>query len=170
MLITDAYRELNRELHERDWDYGTSAVRFAPLLELVMQELKATEVLDYGCGKQTLAMGLPEYRVIPYDPAIPGLDKTPEPSDVVYCGDVLEHIEPELLDNVLADLKRVIRKCAMFTISSRPATRTLADGRNAHLIQKPFLWWAQKLNDLFLIAAYRYHEGEHIFIVRPPFK
>jgi hypothetical protein len=58
---------------------------------------------------------------------------------------VLEHIEPELLDNVLDDLKRCALKGVFLTINMRPAYKTLADGRNAHLIQKPIEWWLPKL-------------------------
>jgi hypothetical protein len=53
---------------------------------------------------------------------------------MVACIDVLEHIEPKLLENVLDDLQRVTREIGFFTVSTVLAEKTLADGRNAHLI------------------------------------
>jgi len=56
-------------------------------------------------------------------------------SDLVTCIDILEHIEPELLENVLLELKRLHGRLYFFTIHLGPAGKTLSDGRNAHLIQ-----------------------------------
>jgi len=69
----------------------------------------------------------------------------------VTCIDVLEHIEPELLENVLDDLQRVVDKYGLFTIHTGPAQKILPDGRNAHLIQQPLAWWSEKLIKRFTI-------------------
>jgi hypothetical protein len=66
---------------------------------------------------------------------------------MVACIDVLEHIEPELLDNVLDHLQSLTELVVMLTIDSGPAGKTLADGRNAHLIQEPMSWWLPKLSE-----------------------
>jgi hypothetical protein len=49
-----------------------------------MRDLDATTVIDYGCGKGTLARWMPpEYTVVNYDPVtFPDL---PEPADFVVC-------------------------------------------------------------------------------------
>ncbi|HUV66463.1 MAG TPA: class I SAM-dependent methyltransferase [Sedimentisphaerales bacterium] len=88
-----------------------------------------------------------------YDPGIPGKDDPPEPHDLVVCIDVLEHIEPDYLDNVLDDLKRVIKLCGFFTIASGPAGKLLPDGRNAHLIQQDMGWWIPKFEKRFVIHS-----------------
>ncbi|NIV37196.1 MAG: hypothetical protein GWN58_49560, partial [Anaerolineae bacterium] len=137
MLITDAYRELNTRLHESNPNYGTSGHKWAKHIGSLAGALETNEILDYGCGKQTLANALPQFTVHGYDPAIEGLDEPPEPHDLVVCGDVLEHIEPECLDDVLDDLKRVTRGTLFLVVATRPASKTLADGRNAHLIVEP---------------------------------
>ena len=49
-----------------------------------------------------------QLRIYHYDPAIPEWSAPPAPRRFVACIDVLEHIEPDLLDNVLDDLKRVV--------------------------------------------------------------
>ncbi len=77
------------------------------------------------------------------------------PADLVCCIDVLEHIEPLYLDAVLADLRRITVNVGMFTIHTGPAMKTLTDGRNAHLIQKPSSWWLPKLCERFEITHLR---------------
>jgi hypothetical protein len=62
---------------------------------------------------------------------------------------VLEHIEPELLDNVLDDLQRLTLRAAMCTVHTGAAVKFLPDGRNAHLIQQPPEWWLPKFEARF---------------------
>lgn len=145
MLITDTYRDLNKELHGRNAAYGTSGVKWAPRVAELAQHMKAVTILDYGCGKQTLGAAIPHLLVTGYDPALDGLDDPPEPADLVVCTDVLEHIEPDCLDAVLDDLRRCTLKGIFLTVATRPAVKTLADGRNAHLIQEHPAWWLPKI-------------------------
>lgn len=151
-LISDDYREQNRQLHGNR-DYGTSGQKYR---DIAIRYREGT-ALDYGCGKATLA--LPDMAL--YDPAIKGLDAPPEPADFVACTDVLEHVEPEFLDNVLDDLRRVTRKVLLVAVSTVPAKKALPDGRNAHLIVRPMEWWAKKLAERFEVEAV-----EGVFICR----
>jgi hypothetical protein len=64
---------------------------------------------------------------------------------------VLEHIEPELLENVLQDLGKITKKFGFFSVHTGPAIKVLTDGRNAHLIQEPSSWWLKRLTDYFEI-------------------
>lgn len=48
----------------------------------------------------------------------------------VYMTGVLEHIEPECLEQVLDHLQRLTRKIALLNIVTRPANKVLADGHN----------------------------------------
>jgi len=106
------------------------------------------DILDYGCGKGTLQTAL-GFRISEYDPAVEGKTDTPEPADIVICTDVLEHIEPECVDAVLGDLKRVTKRVLFATVCIIPAKKTLRDGRNAHLSIHPFHWWAEKFEERF---------------------
>jgi hypothetical protein len=54
----------------------------------------------------------------------------------------------------LADLQRVTRKKALLVIATRPAGKTLADGRNAHLIVESAEWWLAKLWPRFFIHQF----------------
>lgn len=147
MLITEQYRDEQKALHSVG-NYGTAALKFGGIVSSLLDALECETILDYGCGsKRSLLQVLEvdhDVRYQGYDPAIPGADKK-EPADLVTCIDVLEHIEPELLDNVLDDLQSLSPKWAFFTIHTGPANKVLSDGRNAHLIQQPPAWWLPKL-------------------------
>lgn len=152
-LISDEYRRQQTKLHENP-DYGVASVHFAPIVSKVCNQYGVEELLDYGAGKQRLMHHLDvdhDMRVQCYDPAIPEISAAPEPSEMVACIDVLEHIEPSLLDNVLDDLRRVTTRIGVFTISTVFAEKTLDDGRNAHLIVRPMEWWLPKIWERFEI-------------------
>lgn len=153
MLITPEYRKEQEKLHENP-NYGVASVSFAPMVTALIDTLGIEGMLDYGAGKARLAQSIqPDHKVMIhlYDPAQPDYSDTPDPSEFVTCIDVLEHIEPDLLDNVLDDLKRVTLRYGFFTIHTGPAIKTLTDGRNAHLTQKDFKWWLPKLWSRFHI-------------------
>lgn len=144
-LISENYRELNRQLHGSSASYGTSGHRWAGLVRHLVERYRLADVLDYGCGKQTLARALPGIAVHGYDPAFEALSAPPAPADLVVCGDVLEHVEPEHLDAVLVDLARCVRRLGLFVVATRPARKVLADGRNAHLVQLSASGWLERL-------------------------
>lgn len=161
---------MQAELHANTI-YGVVGREFAPDVARIMQQLGATELLDYGAGSRlSLKAGLDElgvsgYEYRPYEPAIPEYAGEPEPSSFVACIDVLEHIEPELLDNVLDDLKRVTAGVGFFTIHTGPASKRLSDGRNAHLIQEPCEWWLPKLLARFDLQSFQARKNGFVVIV-----
>jgi 2-polyprenyl-3-methyl-5-hydroxy-6-metoxy-1,4-benzoquinol methylase len=145
MLITPEYLSLQKQLHETNELYGTSGRRYADIVRQISKWGRAS-ILDYGCGRCTLAEALgPAYKVTNYDPCIEGLDTPPEPHPVVTCTDVLEHIEPDLVDNVLADLRRLTLEKSLLVINTGPAKKILADGRNAHISMHPPEWWMERI-------------------------
>jgi hypothetical protein len=148
-MISEAYRAEQEMLH-RNPNYGVASTYYAPLVDQVLRLSGLTDLLDYGAGKQRLKGCLTqpcEYHA--YDPSIPEIAGTPDPHDVVACIDVLEHIEPEYLDAVLDDLKRLTKKVGVFTVHTKPAVKVLSDGRNAHLTQQPADWWMPKFEERF---------------------
>ncbi len=160
MLITPEYARLNARLHDSD-DFGSGSWRHTEALLEFKKETSSETVLDYGCGKGMLRKALqnPEW-FTEYDPAIGGKNGKPEPADLVICTDVLEHIEPELLDNVLEDLARCARRAAYVTVATRPAKKFLADGRNAHLIIQDREWWLERLRKHFFVLHVDGDRGE----------
>lgn len=165
-LISDEYKKLNIQLHSDNLGYGVGGGRHAEYIKNLAAKLKTNSILDYGCGKGYLAKNIP-FPIWEYDPAIAGKDAPPRPADIVVCTDVLEHIEPERLDFVLDDLQRCTRMIGYFVISTRLATKTLADGRNTHLIVKDEQWWCENLNKFFQVAKSIYKNNELHVIVSP---
>lgn len=150
--ITEDYRALNAELHRTRKDYGRRGGRHAARVLKLLKRFNASTVLDYGAGKGGLKAALPDVDVREYDPAIPGKDTPPEPADILVCTDVLEHIEPECLDDVLAELARLTRKVGHLVIAIQPdQTKLLPDGRNPHLIVERPGWWREKLRPHFRV-------------------
>jgi len=88
------------------------------------------------------------FSYFPYDPAFPEYG-SPRPADLVCCIEVLEHVEPEMIDAVLKQLAEITVKWGFFTIHCSNSSKSLADGRNAHILQRPTPWWLAKLSDYF---------------------
>ena len=147
MLITEHYVEQNRLLHAARPDYGACGSRQAHQVTSFMRDFECETLLDYGCGKGSLVEAIPG--TVGYDPAVPEFSERPGPADCVACLDVLEHIEPDCLDEVLEDLRTLSRKAVFLIISCRPAIKTLPDGRNAHLIVESPEWWIKRLSAHF---------------------
>ena len=157
MLISEEYKAQQKEMHDTIPHYGVASVKFAPEVTKVINTYDVKELLDYGCGKGRLSESIkPDHPldICQYDPGREGLDEAPEPCEMVCCIDVLEHIEPELIDNVFDDLKRVTMRLGYFTIHTGPAGKVLPDGRNAHLIQEPFTWWMPKIEERFEVLEF----------------
>ncbi len=168
MLISEPYRALNAELHARNPAYGISGGKWAAKVHRLALEYEATTVLDYGCGRGTLGTALRQMVQKPfcvfaeYDPAIEGKDAPPSRADFVVCGDVLEHIEPDCLYAVLDDIRDLARKVVLLIVATRPAQKTLADGRNAHLIVEPSEWWFPKLASRWRIKEFQDRGGHFV--------
>lgn len=165
-LISAEYRSLNAQLHRENMAYGVGGENHTEAILKLCGALKTKDVLDYGCGKGRLAASLP-FHIQEYDPAIPGKETSPKPADIVVCTDVLEHIEPEKLIDVLLDLKRCVRQVGYFTIHMGPASKTLPDGRNTHLIQRPRAWWEKRLRKIFRVGKI-FEEGPILRVVLGP--
>lgn len=165
-LISDEYLKLNRQLHEENSSYGSSGKYRAAVVEELSKKLATQNILDYGCGKGTLAQALP-FPIVEYDPAIPGKDQEPAPADIVVCTDVLEHIEPDFLQFVLGDIVRCTKQLAYLVIHTGPAKKTLPDGRNTHLIQQGRVWWYRMLEKFFVIDDMQEDSGSLQVFCRP---
>lgn len=152
LTITPEYAAAQKEMHET-YEYGVASKKYAPLVAEIINNLQVAHVLDYGCGRHTNLLKSLQGRVKHpikyqgYDPGWPPYADPPIPADFVCCIDVLEHIEPELLDNVLDHLCSLTEACAFMTVHTGPAGKLLPDGRNAHLIQQPMEWWLPKFSE-----------------------
>lgn len=168
--ISREYLELQKELHKNP-GYGVASLSFAPLVAELITKCQIKSVSDYGAGKMNLLKGLElngisEIKYHPYDPVFPEYGE-PTSADLVCCIDVLEHIEPDLVENVISDLSKITANLGFFSIHTGPAQKILADGRNAHLIQKTTSWWLPRLCKYFEIIQLQNHQfsGQGFWIV-----
>lgn len=172
VLISAEYRQQNSQLHASNLAYGVGAGRHAETIKKLVATLKTSDhlppsVLDYGCGKGFLQKALP-FPIFEYDPAIPGKEESAKPADLVCCLDVLEHVEPERLLFVLDDLKRCVKQIGYFVINTGPASKTLPDGRNTHLIQQGQDWWTERLSAFFTVAKVFPKKGQELHVLVAP--
>lgn len=168
-LISNNYKILNNKLHQTNKEYGSSTLRYKDIILDLINKYKFTSIIDYGCGKQIAKTFLPkEIIYIPYDPAFEELNKVPLPSEFLICTDVLEHIEPLYLDNVLKTINNITLKICFLTIALRPAKKILEDGRNAHLIIENRDFWINKINNNFKnfkIIKEEYKENDYYNLI-----
>ena len=168
-VISDDYRRLQQELHKNP-HYGVASLGFAPMVAKLVGDLQLRSLSDYGAGKRNLKKALDAAGVaveyFPYDPAFPEYG-TARPAELVCCIDVLEHIEPEYLDNVISELHRLTQRVGFFSIHSGPAVKVLADGRNAHLIQQPSSWWLPRFCRWFEVDHLQRAPGGFFVVVSP---
>ena len=166
MLISPEYAALNASLHKSNDAYGTSGSLYADDVARFCLSLNARSVLDYGAGKGLMKKSLPAtLDVREYDPAIEAISARPEKADIVTCTDVLEHIEPDYLLEVLEDINGLSVRGVFLSIACRPAKKFLSDGRNAHLIVEKPMWWLGKISACFshaVIGGVRFDKGNLI--------
>lgn len=168
-LISDAYRDQQRAMHAQYGEnYGTASETYAPIVSMYCNKLGITSLLDYGCASCHLFKNLKADHAMvlqAYDPGIEAYSKPPIPCQMVACIDVLEHIEPDFLDEVLDDLARLTLEVGIFSVCTVAAMKTLPDGRNAHLIQQPMSWWLPKFWERFDINCVQKMDENNFFVV-----
>lgn len=167
-VISSAYQAEQQALHATG-SYGTASIKHAPLVTEIINRLEINHLLDYGCGSllNLYKHIQPKHKITyqAYDAGVLEYSEPPVPAQMVACIDVLEHIEPEFLDNVLDDLARVTEMVLFCTIHTGPAVKVLSDGRNAHLIQEPMEWWLPKLWSRFDIQTVQVNGPKGFYVI-----
>lgn len=161
-LISEDYREQQRTLHSSG-TFGTVARSYAPLVAQIINRTEASHVLDYGCGSNlSLPKALAEGNLVKhkftyqaYDPCVEQYAAPPVPAELVVSIDVLEHIEEDHIDEVLDHLQSLTEAVGFFTIDTGPAVKTLPDGRNAHILQRPPEWWLPRIMCRFDLQTFQ---------------
>ena len=169
ILYSNEYISQLRELHaRRDRPRGFGGkVKPLGLFHSYIKKWKPNTVLDYGCGKGTiLEHNKKEYPKIQwegYDPAVDAyMNIKKKKYDLVFSNDVLEHIEPEYVTNVLEHINSLAEKFIWLRIDTNPARKTLLDGRNAHISLNTSDWWKREIEILIpaRIEQITHHRGK----------
>lgn len=172
-LISDEYQAEQSRMHRDIEGYGVECLRYGEAVANLAMNSKSVDMLDYGSGKGRIVdvvtphLGNWPLTINLYDPGIPALSAAPSPADMVTCIDVLEHVEPEFTENVIADLHRLTKRLAFITIGLTPAAKVLSDGRNAHINLRPSNEWLLLLLDKFFIHSFKDIKRSAIFIGEP---
>lgn len=155
--ILDKYKSSYQTLHEdKEYFRGFSLKYFIPNISTLIRDSNIATALDYGCGKAELHSihRLQKlWRLDALDKYDPGVKEWCDPPsdlyDLVFCIDVMEHVEEEDVDVVLEHIYSLTNKVAFFSISTRQASKKLPDGTNAHKTVHSEKWWRKKMNEVF---------------------
>jgi hypothetical protein len=143
--------EQYRQIHATQV-YGNTSVKNLRFLRPEIRLLRPRSILDYGCGQSTLLdeLHLPyPVDLVRYDPAIPAYAARPGMmADLLINIDVLEHIEEQDVDKVLADMASLSRN-AIIIVDTKPAVARLPNGSNAHILVRPHDWWRARISPFF---------------------
>lgn len=165
MRFSQGYKDQQKKLHESG-EYGVSGFKHCDRVLDLAKQLKTKSILDYGSGRETLQKGIP-FPITNYDPMIVGRDEEPAVHDLVVCSDVMEHIEPEYLSDVLQHLRSVTGKLLFVDVATRPALKYLSDGRNAHLIIESGSWWLGRLTKFYEPEYFQTYGGGFVAVFTP---
>ena len=161
-MISDNLKKIYADIHAKT-DFGKRA-KIPSHLKKFIKEHRPKSVLDFGCGKGNLVKVLQDaykdIEIYGYDPANPEYAKDIPCVDMVISTDVLEHVEPEHIEDTI-EMLSLKGKFHYHLISCAPAKLILPDGRNAHLIQEGPDWWRQKFEKFgYHITKEDYREFE----------
>jgi hypothetical protein len=118
-------------------------------------EYQPGSLVDWGCANGNLLTRVTQdfpsvQELAGYDPGNPDYNVVPNGTyDCLVSCDVIEHFEPELLDQSLKLMQSKFSRAAFLIIACYPAKKFLADGRNAHLIVENCAWWMSKIQQQF---------------------
>jgi uncharacterized Rossmann fold enzyme len=179
--FTEEYARQNEQLHREKASYGTSGHHHASRVFMAAAQIcrksGVCEILDYGCGKETLRRGLDEsfpavsgVSIRGYDPCIPGLDQDPVPADLVVCTDVMEHVEPPCVEAVIKHLHDLTKQVLIVDVHLQPAVKTLPDGRNAHICLRDKDWWKSWFSKYFVVIEQAVTHQDYLMVLQPIWK
>jgi len=148
--LTTNYKKQLDYLHRKN-KMGKNSKRKNPKLfeiPIFLEKYHPNTILDYGCGSGSVVDMLSKmYQLVDgYDPCVEKYSNYPNQTyDVLISMDVLEHIEPDYLDENLKNIDLLFSKAAYLDIHTSASPTFLPDGRNAHLIQEQPNFWRNKI-------------------------
>lgn len=149
MNLSDSYLQQLQALHSSS-RIGFGVKPPQALLDLI-NLYDPNTIIDYGCGPGNMIKSFkdifPNKEFNGYDPAVDEFKTIPNKADLLYSTDVLEHFEPEFLDQGLANILE-LADIQYHYIACHHAKKTLPDGRNCHLVIENPRWWMAKFLEI----------------------
>lgn len=156
-MLSAPYKQLLTEVHAkrpRGKRWGTTGGRNAgfDLSRALHGRADVKSVLDFGAGHGTLGDFMrtmrPDLEWHEYDPGLPEKARLPERTfDFIVSSDVMEHVEPDCLQETIAWQKEHATVGMFHHIACDPCGLILPDGRNAHLITEDVEFWIDQYQD-----------------------
>jgi 2-polyprenyl-3-methyl-5-hydroxy-6-metoxy-1,4-benzoquinol methylase len=171
-LASEEYASQLKQLHASSQNFGVGSVtaKHYPMIGGLIKKRSFISVLDYGCGKghfiNYARENFPSLQVSGFDVASDEYATLPDHKfDLVVCLDVMEHVEFGALSNVLSEIRDRTGKVFICSVANYPASKTLPDGRNAHVTQMPFSSWFSFFSGFFRVDQFlRTGKAEGLFI------
>ena len=147
--ISQEYSTLMSQMHSDKSTFGGDIKAFRVIDRLIIK-YKIKSIIDYGCGKGDLMFNIrekyPKIEVFGFDPGNPDFAILPTKQyQMIITSDVMEHIEPRFLNNVLEHINSLFTDIGYFYIATSPSKKDLSNGRNAHLIVAGPDYWREKI-------------------------
>ncbi len=147
--ISKEYSTLMSQMHSDKATFGGDIKAFRVIDRLIIK-YKIKSIIDYGCGKGDLMFNrrekYPKIEVFGFDPGNPDFAILPTKQyQMIITSDVMEHIEPRFLNNVLEHINSLFTDIGYFYIATSPSKKDLSNGRNAHLIVAGPDYWREKI-------------------------
>lgn len=155
-LITPEYQELFFNYNHSNYTQQFGHRHYKRVLNFA-KYLKATSILDYGCGEGLLKREfhihntLRDYVYNEFDPCIHEKNKKrPDKADLVTLIHVLEYVEPEKLNKVAWEAYNRCLKGLYIVVGTKDDGNYLAPETRAMRTEQNAVWWINKLNSLKL--------------------
>ena len=162
----ESHIKASQQLHKDSLSYGPASSYFQDTnikrlfgipygIKIANEHSRIKSVLDFGAGNGGLVLSLnkilgEEIAVTGFDPGVNKYSEEPTGKfDVITCIDVLEHVDRTSIDKILNQIKNLTAGFMVFVIDLVPARKSLADGRNAHVLLAPPEYWASRINQAF---------------------
>ena len=168
MYHTDSSTMSEKQVYKLMWQYdnyrhSSPGERVVDQFVEVVQPLDGAQIIDFGCGtgRASLALRAKGYNPLLVDFAdncrdqeailMPFLEwdisqRIPLKAMYGFCADVMEHIPPGQVDNVLGNILECCEIGAFFKIATCDDVHGhLFAGRPLHLSIHPLSWWAERL-------------------------
>lgn len=169
-MITEDYKEHMAKEHDGS-KWGTTGWKYSGdlLLRCIASRPYLNTALDFGCGKGTmkefLAIHAPHIEVSEYDPGIPGKDVMPSGRfHIVFSTDVLEHVEPHLIDETIREMEDRTEFVLFNDIACSPTYKTFGEGpykgQDLHLTVEEPIWWRERFKEVCGLQEAEYQHRE----------
>jgi hypothetical protein len=166
-MISDYYKNQIRGLHESKSTWGNGPRGHILRICKWVYENKVRDLLDYGCGKGKNMPFILPVKITNYDPGVAEWESDPKVCEHLMCLDVLEHIEPMYIGDVLEHISSKFTKSAMLTIALTPSKDILPDGKNAHILLRPSSWWVDTLEAYVTLQSMEFNTSSITVFVTP---